>query len=521
MRSTLEAQQVDLVKASQSYKPDAFPEKFRSAYKDLMPEFKKIVQQHGSYNKKSIHDCYYHTLQHVLIDTMLEGFKNRLIASGLTNTNNGFILKRLIMFIKHPLFAISARILQQGLDDIDEHIIPFVSDTTEIFTQLLNEYLQEKIEQEKSERGENRLLVNEDRRLRRLDSLAQLLELNSRVSVCSAVSIYDEKLLLAVNNSGNTENDEILHLTLQKLRMIRDFIKVKQSVRVAARESYETEEFFYQESLNTIAPDDEIEQFIAELQSISTSTQDLEALKKAIKKLLKTFCLDNGTFSDEERAVFLLGQFTILLPESRKYTVAGTKTQNSYLFMNKYLVSDEYTIFGPETQDVGDYPSYLSRLHLHAEQLILKFLIGAGYTEGVVGISKSCCLDCHNVFQKEEHRKFITRGTSGVNFPGTVEIHTSSFRENVGSPSRKEKICGQHESPDDTPGSSEKKDSRFFKRAKREESNIETIIECDSDSSFSFLNSSSSSSLLDNSLNTSTTTDVSTIDEEFSTPRFN
>ena len=326
------------------------------------------------------------------------------------------------------------------------------------------------------------------RRLRRLDSLAELLELDSTLSVCSAVTIVGDQMLLSANTSGVFTNYEIANLTRQKLLIIREFLASKQSVAIipfsefihsdkklsssSAATSSDTDisdgdehleldektssedenesalQAYYQTNLDLLASEEELRSVVLQLNSVSNSTHDDNDSVQNLFKLLKSFYLDIGPFSTIEKQVILTSDVRMLLP----YLEHSTQPNSVCLNIEQFILTQEdIRTFGTYIA-VDGFPDSARQSNFHCEQLLLYFLKQNVEVEAAqIGISKGCCVTCDNLFKR--HPTFEVRGTSSQLYPNTVNIFDLTKFDHSGSPVvYPQKGCRHRPSPKDTPG---------------------------------------------------------------------
>ncbi|OGV28802.1 MAG: hypothetical protein A3E88_06060 [Legionellales bacterium RIFCSPHIGHO2_12_FULL_35_11] len=386
----------------------------------------------------------------------------------INNRDVATIATRLVEELTQPLYALIKDKLNKSSDDREIEIDYYLAEN--IFEAVRYVYFeicenkenqsQEKVLAEfirKKKEDNDRIEVNSHRRLRRLDSLAGLLELDAKNSVCSAASISSCGLVLSANNSGVMSNNDIAMAISSKLSIVRKFLlsKTNESEKIKEHEELDT---YYTENLDILTNDAELECIVSDLQSISYSSQNQNDLKQNLIKLLKTFVLDKGLpYSQDEISSILSGNYKILLPIENQENALQADSDNFGKFsMEEYSCANNNLICNGSINIPGMYSKDIKVKNLHAEQLILYYFKNIiNIAEADIGISKACCQDCRKVFEKGENSAYKIRGCSGSYFPNTVLIEEKTTRQDTASSpikSRSKGSCAHVRSPYKSPG---------------------------------------------------------------------
>lgn len=245
--------------------------------------------------------------------------------------------------------------------------------------------------------------------LRRMDSLARLMALQRDLSVCSAVTVMNDTIYIAANNSGVCE-EIIIHFLYERLRLIRIFIKNILN-HFSFSDIYRPDSNQYQENYLLCLKD-----FFEKLVLNGGTSSFALNLYQAITKLVT--CFYSGVKADNEIPEYfrnaLLGDcnIVILTPAMHQRDNVHHIYLSHAFFTNTLLPLDtgSLTLSYFSLQSFHRY-----RVNqFHCEQLIylyfiLKQLPLSDYAPIFFGISKLCCQICFNVFSTQD--KVIFRGS--------------------------------------------------------------------------------------------------------------
>ncbi len=300
--------------------------------------------------------------------------------------------------------------IEDALSQLSEQIIPKIPEKTpvsgafiiEINTAELEHGLNAWLKQEYSPVDE-RTITNDERQLRRMDSLSRLLSLKTSLSACAAVTIdTSEKpqLIIAMNVGTKDTQAEIIMAIKQKLTIINDVVH-KFSSKI------------------DLIPADELEKLAKEhlvgpLFACNGCGVDPITLLQAATKFMHALCIDTDTFTPKQKDAFLLdAPVVILLP---KIGTNGIKIQKHYRQDTGWVDEDIDLAIAPKKVSCID--------KIHAEQLIVHYQVNLLKKEpaGTIGITKLCCATCSEFLQN--YPDFIVRGSHGQAYQGVVNIAT-------------------------------------------------------------------------------------------------
>ncbi|MDF1678628.1 MAG: hypothetical protein P1U32_08055 [Legionellaceae bacterium] len=283
---------------------------------------------------------------------------------------------------------------------------------------------------------------SDERLLRRMDSLARLLSLQSKASVCTAVTIHDGQLFIGANVSGETSQAEMIDVFKARLQILRRFIN---------RLSLEAV------TLDSPMMASKIKQCVSDLVTIGGTSKPLPMLEQALFKLvdaLRARKMNPGSvnyFSASERHALLASDnFTILMAEGKRHKKEVVSNQ---------LVAYQFTRLSSEPQlrkhMVSNELQRLVVKDFHAEQLIALYLqkgLGvdlhaASAAKIRIGITKLCCETCGNTLAR--FTRIAVRGTHHVSYTNVADIFANKACTPVKTPSRR--TTEPDPSPDDTP----------------------------------------------------------------------
>lgn len=260
-------------------------------------------------------------------------------------------------------------------------------------------------------------LRNEKRKLRRMDSLARLLSLSSQHSVCTAVAIIQDQLIIAANVRDKQNQSAISDALRERLKQLR-------SVFLSFPEDFKEK---YGSTWKTQLSGNELKESLhSHFESITQKYGihvSEDEFKQALYKLADALLIDDYTFSLEEKNALLDKRPIILAPAA----ILRKLSQNN--------------------------PSVpFSVHHLHAEQLIWYYNKQVNLKSKspiYIGISKLCCGTCSDLFV-QPNSPYIVSGTHNQRYPGVANIETFE-QERVDVTPQKQAVLGAKPSPGDTP----------------------------------------------------------------------
>ncbi|MCX7115120.1 MAG: hypothetical protein NTW08_04360 [Gammaproteobacteria bacterium] len=230
---------------------------------------------------------------------------------------------------------------------------------------------------------------DENIKLRRLDSLARLLSLQSQYSVCTAVTFFNDQLVIGANVSSEKEEATVQNALVDRLTQIRQVTHQLQCLLV---DKYGPT-WRKHADISVLMPA-AIHFTLQLIQPFGISVRRDEFVQ-ALYKWFDAMLLDDDTFSALEKNCALERPPLILTPISMKADP---------IFHTMYS---------------SDF---------HGEQLIVYYTDNNGrLTENTpMGISKLSCETCHNALRplSEGIPHFIISGSHGQTFSRTVNVRT-------------------------------------------------------------------------------------------------
>lgn len=237
--------------------------------------------------------------------------------------------------------------------------------------------------------------------IRRFDSLARLFSLNNKLSVCTAASFYNNKLMISLNLNHTKDSDQVIDLIYERFRIICVFISKMQD-----------------EELFTIRR--EAEKIVDVLSGIGGATLNRKVMLQALIKLTYSITIDDTLFNDEFKAVFRDPEalnLQIMLP------VLDQSTEKASIRIIHANGTEEHHHLLP--------PKKCSSIrYLHAEQLIgwYVFILNkdSEATQALsqdntlnIGVSKLCCTTCKDNLAP---LAITVRGTHSQTYAKVVNI---------------------------------------------------------------------------------------------------
>jgi|GEM_PF-5505983 len=297
--------------------------------------------------------------------------------------------------------------------------------------------------------GNVRKISSDKRLMRRMDSFARLLALNTDISACTAVSVHGGQLYIAANVSGDVPQAEMARMFKGKLEVLRTFIK-----------DLNTDEGLITVESSMLKP--MIEECITKLIDIGGSPFNVLLLEQALFKLVDALQprVENplqpsmNGFSEAERSAILDSENqTTLLMQKGRYNKSKNK-----LFIEAYETakasSDGQRYKMPMPMELQDR----NLKDFHAEQLIAYYLQNEKHVdlkdtekaEIRIGVSKLCCATCYDALKHFERVEL--RGTHGIRYAYVADIFSNtSVNPNSTPQQQKKPITFANPSPGDTP----------------------------------------------------------------------
>ncbi len=281
-----------------------------------------------------------------------------------------------------------------------------------------------------------------ERLVRRMDSLARLLSLQSKTSVCTAVTMHGGQLFIGANVSGDTLQADMVDAFKSRVQVLRQFINELNREEIA---------------LDNPNLGYKIEQCVHQLVAFGGTSKPMPMLKQALFKVvdaLRNRRITPGSvnyFSPAERHALLTSEnLTILLAEGKRYK--KEKVPN-------YFVAYQFAGLSGEPQLLKHLVSQaLQRLivkDFHAEQLIVYYFqkrlgldLNAADAEKIrIGITKLCCETCGSTLS--QFARISVRGTHHVRYTNVADV----FRDKSCTPVKisSNRITEPDPSPGDTP----------------------------------------------------------------------
>ncbi len=245
-----------------------------------------------------------------------------------------------------------------------------------------------------------------ERNVRRMDSLARILSLSSRLSVCSAVTFYHGKLLIAANLGKENDRDKVINALKNRFEILCQFIAKMKDAKVSEMTQV-------------------VDTFYNELISEGGSNLQKELMVQAMCKFAHAIYKDSETFTDDFRDVFTgfdESRYLIILPATSLSGEPALKITNYVDLSQNYVLTEQ-----PACKNIS---------LLHAEQLIAWYIfeINAESQETLdlfkeeainlpLGITKLSCKTCqHNL----SALPFDIRGTHHQSYPDVLGLFTRS-----------------------------------------------------------------------------------------------
>lgn len=403
-----------------------------------------------------------------LVLKMLVGTAQELLQkTTISKTNKKQIfIKFLVKIFMLNIQKIMMSFEQYLVSENSEHFFPDIEDlfkdVPEAINKTLDDFKDFIVMLENSIRVNTCIEFDNSRRMRRFDSLAKLLNLDGAHSVCSAISIYENQLILSGNISLTGEVLSIRDNLDRKMNLIRHFFK-----QMLARDSkinlFSSSSQIDNEALlhSTFSTNEDLasireryspeymaiyDQFYTELKALGGVFQKDIIIFQAFTKLYLSLLFKQSIPNDIEDdltendcGIILDGDLIILLPakpeESENYQLA--------------VFGKDGCQYIPFQSDITNY----NINHFHAEQLIAFYILWLNdgnlsldsHHKIPIGISKPTCIVCES--QLKQFGLFSTRGSSRAAFENTAEILATTRKysetlneiENQSTPPQKSK----------------------------------------------------------------------------------
>ena len=266
---------------------------------------------------------------------------------------------------------------------------------------------------------------HDDKQVRRLDSLARLLSLYSRLSVCTAVAVHNGKLYISLNCDSSKVLSETAYNIFMRIEILNEFLT---TIRTAGQSFFDS----HQAEL--------VEELYIRLNQLGGFLPSKEVIIQAIEKFTDGVLFDQHTFNRDIRDVFNehLLNYRLLLPFlSGPNTIPGIIELDHYKITQtvvretgennkpKYRFNEESAPM--RIIDVGTTQKCASIADIHAEQMIAYYIFKHEGTNHYsrenplnIGVSKLCCKTCET--NLEELPSIRTRGKHGVMYDSTASL---------------------------------------------------------------------------------------------------
>lgn len=250
---------------------------------------------------------------------------------------------------------------------------------------------------------DERVLTNDTRRLRRMNSLSRLLSLRVTWSACTAVTLdhsVDTRLVIGANIDRQDSQETIFSSTCSKLRLIQQYLTDITSKNL--------------KTIDGSTLDELAKELVSQLMSGGNTSLPERILWQAARKIIHAVCFDDETFTETEKRAFLNhAPATIILP---KLAASGAMQMQ---VRHLGLVENVDSIFPLPT-----VPEGTSLKFIHAEQLIAYFLFEelriSPDTPLAFGINKLCCRTCYENLQQYP---VVVHGHHNQSYQGVVNLY--------------------------------------------------------------------------------------------------
>jgi hypothetical protein len=215
--------------------------------------------------------------------------------------------------------------------------------------------------------------------LRRMDSLARLFNLANNVSVCTAVGVHNDELLLSFNASDGMQQDVISKVACQRVQVLQEHFATISNMTL-------DEYHLKQEQLNSETAD--------KLALIHPTVIPKTVIMQAIDKLSHAFVFDD---------TFDLSTKAILLKPAIKFRVLMPCIDNNQIKICSLAFTNATT---PPVVELFETNVKSKDLHVsraHAEQMLAHFVFMTRHSQDYnadkllqIGLTKLCCQACRN-----------------------------------------------------------------------------------------------------------------------------
>lgn len=269
----------------------------------------------------------------------------------------------------------------------------------------------------------NRMIYTDEKKQRRLDSLAQLLSPKSKITNCIALSVYDGEFVVAANGSSHFQAKTVADVLLKKLSFIRTFLqKYPRPIALQLKSLKEQERTLLTSWGETLSLTPEIftkllgedlyrdcKDLVGQLESAGGLFQPENILVQAVIKILlskQRAVFPMNCFSDDEYTL-MFGEAlpTILIPSQnagKQWMLEVTKPDGS-----AHMVLPSQCTDGKKGED------------FHAEQLVAFYFQPQDQQPLMIGLPKLCCESCDEAMTK---LNVCVTGRSGTPFKGVVDL---------------------------------------------------------------------------------------------------
>lgn len=271
---------------------------------------------------------------------------------------------------------------------------------------------------------DSRQHVEEDVIVRRMDALARLLKLKDSISVCIAVTLVNNTLYIALNNSGkNFKSTEVVATINARLNALIDapFLKnLDQNI---------TYDCFYNDHADAI------------LKTYFHEELPKTRLKQDITKLFYSLHINSHQFKE----------LNPLLSHQLERVFIYPQKNEGVLHYEVYHDTQKQAYSIP----ILNVPEHMTPNHIHAEQILVDYLMQYKKIESdyilKLGLSKLCCGTCYDCLS--HYAQVKVRGTHGITYANTYNLKTCEVAKSDGITNRR------HVHPQQSPTASPMKES--------------------------------------------------------------
>ncbi|MCH9757227.1 MAG: hypothetical protein K0U37_08575 [Gammaproteobacteria bacterium] len=268
---------------------------------------------------------------------------------------------------------------------------------------------------EERKASDTRVYHTDNRGVRRHDSLTRILSFGARNSVCTAVTVHANRLIVSANSTGELTSEVLSAAILNKLKVLKTFLDFAEETFLYEDERFELE-------VNRVAA-------LLAAQYGQSGTPD--ELRQALRKLYRSSQGEPSDLLEIEALLLDTIRFsealTVLLPSWKK---TGNAPQVDEPGLKVYQFAVDTEVVHSEHVHPFDEALQFSGMEkmasFHAEQLLVVYLEGAleldlRTAEGQLtfGISKLTCADCERAMAS---RQVVTRGASQATFSNVAYI---------------------------------------------------------------------------------------------------